>query len=211
MIMWNSCLWRPDLVSGDLVECINYFTLHLLVEACFVSDYMFSFWEGTMKFWEEGIFFWFGVKYSVYIYEIHFIYNLLVLLCLCLVHISLFCPLVRVCVLKYTTIIVFNVCFELCPCICGMDVQNWEFILLFIYFFPLIRMTRPSVSFVNFGWKYFIRYYNQFSYLFIGTICLEFFQPFSLGHPPLLLMCVFGMQQNAQFCLCIQSVILWFF
>ena len=40
----------------------DYFRLLLLVEVCFVSEYMVSFGEGTMRCWEKGILFCFRIK-----------------------------------------------------------------------------------------------------------------------------------------------------
>ena len=54
-------------ISG-LVEARDYFSLLVLVESCFLLNYMINFGEGTMRYREEGAFFCFRVKYSVDMY-----------------------------------------------------------------------------------------------------------------------------------------------
>ena len=59
-----------------------------------------------------------------------------------------------------------------CPCIWSIDVQNWEFLLVYFFF------DQYEVSFLilfdNFWLKVpFIWYWNGYSSLFLGTICME--------------------------------------
>jgi hypothetical protein len=39
---------RPALVHGDLIGCVDYFSLLISVKACFVTNYMVNFGEGTV-------------------------------------------------------------------------------------------------------------------------------------------------------------------
>jgi hypothetical protein len=56
---------------------------------------MVNFGEGTIRF-RDGIVFCFRVKCSIDMFLIRLIRNLLVSLCLCLVSVSMICPLRRV-------------------------------------------------------------------------------------------------------------------
>jgi hypothetical protein len=60
MCMWAfcsfCCYWRLALISSDLVGHMGLFHLPISVVVWFVTKYMVSFGEGTMKCWEEGIY-----------------------------------------------------------------------------------------------------------------------------------------------------------
>ena len=49
--------WRPTFVHGDMIGCFRICFNLILFEVCFVTNYMVSFEEGTMRCWEECIFF----------------------------------------------------------------------------------------------------------------------------------------------------------
>ena len=87
------------LILSDLFGGMRLFHFNILinVQVLLVTNYMVSFWEDTMRCWEEGIFFCFRVKcsLSIYVKSIWFITSVS-LLCLCVVCVSMICPLMRV-------------------------------------------------------------------------------------------------------------------
>ena len=50
---------------SDKMQGVIPFILGGSVEVCFVTEYVVNFWEGSMRCWEESIFFYVWMEYSI--------------------------------------------------------------------------------------------------------------------------------------------------